>query len=454
MRVGDDRCAVDLGYPYKHIGNTPPAIADLHRGKHEFAAILKNAKKADAHSGAGALARADGAAHPQRPCANWPNNSTSIKQDWNGFNVLQLAAARVGGLDLGFLPQPAAWAPRPFSMPRKREMSLVYLLGADEIDMKNLGNAFVIYQGHHGDNGRASRRCDFAGRGLYRKIAHLRQYRRPPANGAAGGVSAGRSARGLEDHSRVFRSDRQASAFRHADATARERCRSVPVLGAYGADREIRVEGIRQRGRGFGQTLHARDREFLYDRPDQPRLGDDGKMHGGNSPLSDAGGGGINHERSLRSPHALSPLIRIVLKIVAIIVPLLVAVAYLTYAERKVMAAMQLRSGPNVVGPLGLAAAGCRRHQIAGQGNDHSHAARTSVLFLLAPMLTFFLALVGLGGDSVSGGRRAGQYQCRHFVSVRDFVAERLWHHRCRLGVEFEIFVSRRVAFGGADGFV
>ena len=40
--------------------------------------------------------------------------------------------------------------------------------------------------------------------------------------------------------------------------------------------------------------------------------------------------------------------------IVAILVPLLTAVAYLTYAERKVIAAMQLRKGPNVVGPFGL----------------------------------------------------------------------------------------------------
>ena len=48
------------------------------------------------------------------------------------------------------------------------------------------------------------------------------------------------------------------------------------------------------------------------------------------------------------------PLIWTVMMIVVIVVPLLLAVAYLTYAERKVIAAMQLRKGPNVVGPLGL----------------------------------------------------------------------------------------------------
>ena len=50
----------------------------------------------------------------------------------------------------------------------------------------------------------------------------------------------------------------------------------------------------------------------------------------------------------------LLPLLIIVLKIVAIIVPVIIGMAYLTYAERKVLAAMQLRQGPMTVGPFGL----------------------------------------------------------------------------------------------------
>jgi len=89
----------------------------------------------------------------------------------------------------------------------------------------------------------------------------------------------------------------------------------------------------------------------------------------------------------------LLPLIIIVLKILAIVVPLLIGVAYMTYAERKIMGAMQLRQGPNIVGPFGLLqpfADGLKlfsKEHILPMGANR-------VLFYLAPMLTFFLALV------------------------------------------------------------
>ncbi len=88
------------------------------------------------------------------------------------------------------------------------------------------------------------------------------------------------------------------------------------------------------------------------------------------------------------------PGIIIVAQIVAIIVPLLLSVAYLTYAERKVIAAMQLRKGPNVVGPFGLLqpiADGLKllfKETILPAGANR-------VVFMAAPMLTFILALIG-----------------------------------------------------------
>jgi NADH-quinone oxidoreductase subunit H len=89
----------------------------------------------------------------------------------------------------------------------------------------------------------------------------------------------------------------------------------------------------------------------------------------------------------------LWPTIFIVLQIVAVLVPLLLAVAYTTYAERRVIGAMQLRKGPNVVGPFGLMqpiADGIKllfKETILPSGANR-------VVFIIAPMVTFVLAIV------------------------------------------------------------
>jgi NADH-quinone oxidoreductase subunit G len=68
--------------------------------------------------------------------------------------VLHTAAARVAGLDLGFVPGKGGLAVEAIlAAAGKGSVEVVYLLGADEIDMERLGDAFVIYQGSHGDRG-------------------------------------------------------------------------------------------------------------------------------------------------------------------------------------------------------------------------------------------------------------------------------------------------------------
>ncbi len=142
-----------LTYPVEWLGTGPETLADLVGGRHGFIETLKAAKKPMLVLGQGALRRRDGAAilHLARTLAE---SAGMVREDWNGFNVLHTAAARVGGLDLGFVPQPGGRDTAGIlAACGKGEIGFVYLLGVDEIDMKRLGQAFVVYQGHHGDAG-------------------------------------------------------------------------------------------------------------------------------------------------------------------------------------------------------------------------------------------------------------------------------------------------------------
>ncbi|MGK9231335.1 NADH-quinone oxidoreductase subunit NuoH [Inquilinus limosus] len=87
------------------------------------------------------------------------------------------------------------------------------------------------------------------------------------------------------------------------------------------------------------------------------------------------------------------PTVLVVLQIIAIVLPLIIAVAYLTYAERKVMAAMQLRQGPMVVGPFGLLQPIADGLKLLSKETIIPSGANR-MLFILAPMITFFLSLV------------------------------------------------------------
>jgi NADH-quinone oxidoreductase subunit G len=144
---------LDLTYDYDYLGASAATLQEIADGTHPFAAALKAAKRPMLMIGMGALSRDDGAAclAVARKIAN---DCGLIRDDWNGFNVLHTAAARVGGMDLGFTPgQGGCDVSGILNGASSGTIDVVYLLGADEIKMSSLDKAFVIYQGHHGDAG-------------------------------------------------------------------------------------------------------------------------------------------------------------------------------------------------------------------------------------------------------------------------------------------------------------
>ena len=151
LKVGVIGPKLDLTYPYQHLGQTADVLGQVASGA--FGEVLKNAKAPLLILGQGALRGAEGAAVLAQ-ARKLAESCNLVREGWNGFNVLQTAAARVGGLEIGFAPQQGGRdVAGILDGAAKGEIEFVYLLGADEIDMAKLGNAFVVYQGHHGDAG-------------------------------------------------------------------------------------------------------------------------------------------------------------------------------------------------------------------------------------------------------------------------------------------------------------
>ncbi len=148
--IGPD---MDLTYRHENLGAGPETLRDLAELRHSFAEVLKNAERAMLILGQGALTRSDGAA-VLGAARRLAEATGMVGEDWCGFNVLHSAAARVAGLDLGFVPAAGGRDVAGIvAGAAAGEIEIVYLLGADEINTKRLGAAFVIYQGHHGDAG-------------------------------------------------------------------------------------------------------------------------------------------------------------------------------------------------------------------------------------------------------------------------------------------------------------
>lgn len=133
---------VDLTYPHQHLGVSTDTLLEIAEGRHPFCAELASAERPVVIVGSGALERADKAAI-MSALDIIAQQSRLIRDEWFGANVLLLNASQAAARDLGFVRGARAG---------KSEAKFVYLLGADDLTPADIPeDAFVVYQGHHGD---------------------------------------------------------------------------------------------------------------------------------------------------------------------------------------------------------------------------------------------------------------------------------------------------------------
>jgi NADH-quinone oxidoreductase subunit G len=160
LKVANLGPAAELTYPVEQLGSDIAVLEALADGSHPFAAVLRQAKRPMLILGGGALARADGAAVYERAAKIARDTGmigpagTAAEGGWIGFNVLHTAASRVAALDLGFVPgEEGRDLAGIVEGAQKGEVDFIYLLGADELPLENMGRPFIVYQGSHGDTG-------------------------------------------------------------------------------------------------------------------------------------------------------------------------------------------------------------------------------------------------------------------------------------------------------------
>ena len=148
--IGEKR---DYTYPHQYLGAGMDTLQDVLAGRQGFADILKGAQRPMLIAAASLFAGKGGAAL-HATLVGAAEGLGLLRDGWNGFNVVHTAAGRVGALMAGFVPGAEGRGTGGIlDAAEAGELDLVYLLGADEIDTSRLGKAFVIYQGHHGDQG-------------------------------------------------------------------------------------------------------------------------------------------------------------------------------------------------------------------------------------------------------------------------------------------------------------
>lgn len=143
-KVGYVGPPADLNYDHEHLGTGPETLTELAEGRHPFYSALSNAKNPAIIVGAGVFGRKDKDAIFS-VVETIAKKINAVRPEWNGLNVLLLNAAQAAALDLGLVAE---------SEKSIESAKFIYLMGADDENLDRVpDDAFVVYQGHHGDRG-------------------------------------------------------------------------------------------------------------------------------------------------------------------------------------------------------------------------------------------------------------------------------------------------------------
>ncbi|CAL9137124.1 unnamed protein product [Musa acuminata var. zebrina] len=134
----------DFNYDHQHIGTGPETLLEIAEGRHPFCSTLLTAKNPVIMVGAGIFERKDKDAIFSA-VETIAKSAKVVRPDWSGLNILLLHAAQAAALDLGLVSSP---------IESIQLAKFLYLMGADDVNLDKLpDDAFVVYQGHHGDKG-------------------------------------------------------------------------------------------------------------------------------------------------------------------------------------------------------------------------------------------------------------------------------------------------------------
>ena len=141
------------------------------------------------------------------------------------------------------------------------------------------------------------------------------------------------------------------------------------------------------------------------------------------------------------------------IKCLVIAVPLILAVAYFTLAERKIMGGIHRRRGPDVVGAWGLLQPFADAFKLVLKETIIPSNAN-SVIFVIAPILTFFLSVVGWAVIPFGHGMVFSDLNVGVLYLFAILFLVGLWDHHVRMVIQLEVCLPRRSTICSPDGLV